>query len=196
MTSSNARHNIFHSRLKKQAGNVGLRPTSAVWKIARMKQSLRHRIFLQIVEEIDTEVFRTNITFPTRYDLAGMRPDQHTWIQQITNHLLGIRGVEFIDHSESNAHGQLRPCSLNRVASQEYDFQVRKMIHNSFDDLIGKGRVGRRDVTREKGPFMTKQPAVTIEIDMASHAQIFDALDKTSVSVVVGARRLMSLRPV
>jgi hypothetical protein len=43
---------------------------------------------------------------------------------------------------------------------------------------------------------MTEQPAVTIEIDMASHAQILDAFDKTSVSVVVGARRLMSLRPV
>src|SRR6266436_3040966 len=46
MAKSNARHHIFHSGLKKQAGNVGLRPTSAVWKIARMKQSLRHRIFL------------------------------------------------------------------------------------------------------------------------------------------------------
>ena len=46
MASSNSSRNIFHSRLKKQAGNVGLRPTSGVWKIARMKQSLRHRIFL------------------------------------------------------------------------------------------------------------------------------------------------------
>jgi len=43
---------------------------------------------------------------------------------------------------------------------------------------------------------MTEQPAVTIEIDMASHAHVFDALDKTSVSVVIGARRPMSLRPV
>jgi len=46
MTSPNASTNIFHSRLKKQAGNVGLRPTSAAWKIARMKQSVGHRIFL------------------------------------------------------------------------------------------------------------------------------------------------------
>ena len=46
MASSNARHNIFHSRLKKQAGNVGLRPTSAAWKIASMEQSVGHRIFL------------------------------------------------------------------------------------------------------------------------------------------------------
>src|SRR5262245_1437412 len=38
--------NIFHSRLKKQAGNVGLHPTTVAWKIAKMKQSLRHRIFL------------------------------------------------------------------------------------------------------------------------------------------------------
>src|SRR5215831_12350175 len=46
MTSPNASTNIFHSRLKKQARNVRLRPTSAAWKIARMKQSVDHRIFL------------------------------------------------------------------------------------------------------------------------------------------------------
>lgn len=46
MASSNSPRHIFHSQLKKQARNVGLRPTSAMWKIARMKQSLRHRIFL------------------------------------------------------------------------------------------------------------------------------------------------------
>jgi hypothetical protein len=70
------------------------------------------------------------------------------------------------------------------------------MVDDSFDDLIGEGRVGRRNVTREQGPFMTEQPAVTIEIDMASHAQVFDALEKTSVAFVIGARRPMSLRPV
>jgi hypothetical protein len=43
---------------------------------------------------------------------------------------------------------------------------------------------------------VTEQPAVTIEIDVALHAQIFDALDKTNISIVVSARRLMSLRPV
>src|SRR5437762_3814806 len=46
MASSNARHNIFHSRLKKQAGNVGLHPTSGAWKIASMEHSVGHRIFL------------------------------------------------------------------------------------------------------------------------------------------------------
>jgi hypothetical protein len=46
MASSNARHNIFHSRLKKQAGSAGLRRSSAGLKIARMKQSVSHRIFL------------------------------------------------------------------------------------------------------------------------------------------------------
>ena len=70
------------------------------------------------------------------------------------------------------------------------------MIDDSFDDLIAESRVGRRDVTREKGPFMTEQPAVTIEIDMSSHAQVFDALEKTSVAFVFGARLPMSLRPV
>jgi hypothetical protein len=70
------------------------------------------------------------------------------------------------------------------------------MIDDSFDDLIGESRVSRRNVTREKGPFMTEQPAVTIEIDMASRAQVFDALEKASVAFVVGARRTMSLRPV
>jgi len=46
MANSNARPHIFHSRLKKQASNVGLRPTSAAWKIAQMKQSVGYRIFL------------------------------------------------------------------------------------------------------------------------------------------------------
>src|SRR5215471_15149750 len=46
MARPNARHSIFHSRLKKQARNVRLRPTSTARKIARMKQSVRHRIFL------------------------------------------------------------------------------------------------------------------------------------------------------
>src|SRR4249919_272958 len=46
MTSSNAPHNIFHSRLKKQAGNAGLRRSSAGLKIARMKESVGHRIFV------------------------------------------------------------------------------------------------------------------------------------------------------
>jgi hypothetical protein len=43
---------------------------------------------------------------------------------------------------------------------------------------------------------MTEQPAVTIEIYMASHAQVFDALEKTGVAFVVGARRMVSFRPV
>src|ERR1700751_1404977 len=46
MANSNARHSIFHSGFKKQAKNVGLRPTSGARKIARMKQSVGHRIFL------------------------------------------------------------------------------------------------------------------------------------------------------
>ena len=43
---------------------------------------------------------------------------------------------------------------------------------------------------------MAEQPAVTLQIDMALHAQIFDALQKTKVTFVFGARRLMSLRSV
>src|SRR5689334_24346795 len=58
------------------------------------------RIFLQIVKEIDAEVLRTNIPFPASDNLAGVRSDQHTRIQQIASDLLGIRGIEFIDHSE------------------------------------------------------------------------------------------------
>src|SRR5213083_1626556 len=46
MASSNALPNIFHSRLKKQARNAGLRRSSAGLKIARMKQGVGHRIFL------------------------------------------------------------------------------------------------------------------------------------------------------
>jgi hypothetical protein len=70
------------------------------------------------------------------------------------------------------------------------------MIDDSFNDLIGESRVSWRNVTRDKGPFMAEQPAVTIEIDMASHAQVSEFLEKTSVAFVVGARRMMSLRPV
>jgi hypothetical protein len=70
------------------------------------------------------------------------------------------------------------------------------MIDDSLDNLIAQSRVGRRDVTREKGPFMTEQPAVTIKIDMALSAQAFDAFDKTSVALVVGARLMTSLCPV
>jgi hypothetical protein len=43
---------------------------------------------------------------------------------------------------------------------------------------------------------MTEQPAITIEIDMTLHAQAFDTLDKIGVTLVVGARRITSLRPV
>src|SRR3954467_15894572 len=46
MASSNASPNIFHSRLKKQAANAGLRRSSAGLKIAKMKQSVGYRIFL------------------------------------------------------------------------------------------------------------------------------------------------------
>src|SRR6201989_2793806 len=46
MANSNAPRHIFQPRLKKQAENVGSRPTSAVSKMARIKQSFRHRIFL------------------------------------------------------------------------------------------------------------------------------------------------------
>src|SRR4029079_5497808 len=120
--------------------------------------------------------------FPTHDNLTRMRSDQHTWIQQIANDFLGIAGIEFINHSEPHTHGQLRPCSLNRVASEKYHFDVRKMTDNSFDDLLTKSGIGRRNITRQKGSFMTEQPAVTIEIDVALHAQIFDALDKTNVS--------------
>src|SRR6266436_4414644 len=95
---------------------------SAAWLVGIAAQKTQNRspqlsgIFLQIVEEIDSEVFRTNITFPPRDTFAWMRPDQHTGIQQIANHFLRICGIEFIDHSESHAHRQLRPGSLDRVA--------------------------------------------------------------------------------
>src|SRR5207247_7329327 len=98
-------------------------------------------MFLEIVEEIDAEAFRTNITFPARNNLAGMRPDQHTWMQQIANNFPRIHGIETIDHSEPHAHGQLRPGSLNRIASEKDHLQVRKMIDDSFDDFISESRV-------------------------------------------------------
>src|SRR6476619_2001918 len=75
MASSNARPHIFHSRFKKQAGNVGLRPTSAVWKIARMKQSLRHRIFLLSPAYAGGErarmILRDQAQFPLARKLRG-----------------------------------------------------------------------------------------------------------------------------
>src|SRR5262245_29453191 len=125
-----------------------------------------------------------------------MRPDEHTRMQQIAYDFLGIRGIEFINHPESHAHGQLRPCSFDRVTSEKHDFQIRKMIDDPFDNFIGKSRISRRDVPREERPFMAEQPSVTIEIDMISLAQIFDALEKASVAFVFGARRPMSLGPV
>src|SRR6478736_3304863 len=75
MARSNAQRNIFHSRLKKQAGNVRLRPTSAVWKIARMKQSLPHRIFLLSPAYAGGErarmILRDQAQFPLARTLRG-----------------------------------------------------------------------------------------------------------------------------
>ena len=109
---------------------------------------------------------------------------------------LGIAGIERTDHSEAHTHGQLGPGSLDRIASEEYHLQVRKMIDDSLDDLIAQSRVGWRNVTREKRSFVAEQPAVSIEIDMGSHAQVFDALQKTSITSVLRARRTMSFRSV
>jgi len=75
MANSNARRNIFHSQLKKQAENVGSRPTSAVWKIARMKQSLPHRIFLLSPAYAGGErarmILRDQAQFPLARTLRG-----------------------------------------------------------------------------------------------------------------------------
>src|ERR1044071_8873939 len=76
---------IFHSRLEKQAGsvgwrptqsgNVGLRPTSAAWKIARMKQSVGHRIFLLSPAYAGGErarmILRDQAQFPLARKLRG-----------------------------------------------------------------------------------------------------------------------------
>src|SRR6266478_2897553 len=75
MASSNARYNIFHSRLKKQAGNVGLRPTSVAWKIASMEQSVGHRIFLLSPAYAGGErarmILRNQAQFPLARRLRG-----------------------------------------------------------------------------------------------------------------------------
>jgi len=74
MASSNSPRHIFHSRLKKQAPNVGLRPTSAMWKIAGMKQSLR-RIFLLSPAYAGGErarmILRDQAQFPLARKLRG-----------------------------------------------------------------------------------------------------------------------------
>ena len=98
--------------------------------------------------KIEAEVFRTNITFPARDNFTGVRSRQDPRNQQIANDFLGICGIEFIDHPKPDAHGQLRPGSLNRVTSEKYHLHVRKLIDDSFDDLIVESRVGRRNVTR------------------------------------------------
>src|SRR5436309_14682520 len=107
-------------------------------------------------------MFLTNITSPPRDNFAGMRPDKHTRIQQIANDFLGICGIKFIDHSEPHAHGQLRPGSLNGIASEKYHLQVRKMIDDSFDDLIVESRVSRRNDTREQMGLMLEQLTVAL----------------------------------
>src|SRR5215510_10784970 len=74
MTSSNAPSNIFHSPLKKQAWNVGLRLTSAAWKIAIMKQAL-HRAFLLSPAYAGGErarmILRDQAQFPLARELRG-----------------------------------------------------------------------------------------------------------------------------
>src|ERR1044071_8107097 len=76
---------IFHSRLEKQAGsvgwrptqsgNVGLRPVSAPWKITRMKQSVGHRIFLLSPAYAGGErarmILRDQAQFPLARQLRG-----------------------------------------------------------------------------------------------------------------------------
>src|SRR5207248_3385105 len=115
---------------------IVVRFQSATWLVGIAAQKAQNRlpqingILLQIVEEIDPEVFRTNITFPSADNLGGMRPEQHTWNQQIANDFLRIGGIKATDHPESHAHGQLRPCSLDRIARHKDDFQIRKLIND------------------------------------------------------------------
>src|SRR5436305_8815538 len=75
MASSNALPNIFHSRLKKQAGSAGLRRSSAGLKIAKMKQSVAHRIFLLSPAYAGGErarmILRDQAQFPLARKLRG-----------------------------------------------------------------------------------------------------------------------------
>src|SRR6476619_3549094 len=75
MASSNPRPSIFHSRPKKQGKNVRLRPTSAARKIARMKQSVGHRIFLLSPAYAGGErarmILRDQAQFPLARQLRG-----------------------------------------------------------------------------------------------------------------------------
>src|SRR4030095_439098 len=116
------------------------------------------------------------------------------WVEQIANDFLGIRGIEFIDHSQSHAHGQLRPRSFNRVASEKDDFQVRKMVDDSFDNLIGESRVSWRDVTREKRTLMREQPAVTVEVEIKTATQLVHILQKRGVAPISASRWMEALR--
>jgi hypothetical protein len=75
MASSNAPPNIFHSRIKKQAGNAGLQRSSGGLKIARMKQSVGHRIFLLSPAYAGGErarmILRDHAQFPLARRLRG-----------------------------------------------------------------------------------------------------------------------------
>src|SRR5215471_7221396 len=71
MANSNACHSIFHSRLKKQAGNVRLRPTSGARNIARMKQSVGERIFFLSPAYAGGERARMILRDQAQFPLAG-----------------------------------------------------------------------------------------------------------------------------
>src|SRR5262245_66487083 len=70
------------------------------------------RISLQIIEEVDAEPVRMNMTFPARDDRARIRTQEQPSPEQMPIDFVDIRYVERFDLVILHFHGQVRPQSL------------------------------------------------------------------------------------
>jgi hypothetical protein len=134
MASSNALPNIFHSRLKKQAGNAGLRRSSAGLKIARVKKSVGHRIFLLSPAYAGGERARMILRDQAQFPLARrLRGKSGAPIADVFTFLSGLYFRGKIAYANAFARPAPRTSGVLVITPTRGLIDARMRIH--LDDL-------------------------------------------------------------
>jgi len=111
---------LFHS-----GPGVVIRRDSADWFVWVSTQETKDRapqfsgIALQVVKEINTKLLWMDVAFPSRYDGARVRTQEHPSAEQIPIDFVDIGYIKRLNLAVMHFHGQVRPHSLNWVTRQK-----------------------------------------------------------------------------
>jgi hypothetical protein len=136
-----------------------------------------------------------DIAFPSRYDGARVRTQEHPSAEQIPIDFVDTGYIKRLNLAVMHFHGQVRPHSLNWVTRQKDHLQVWEISNNLPNDFLTQRRIIWRNITRKERCLGFKQSPVILEVDARFSAETLQPLKKSKIAFISAARTSCALNP-